>query len=76
VQVIRRIGDDEERMLECFSQTFKQNRAGDEFNLQHAIETTVSNAMKYIEVHPASCIVWRDGVSKFFVVPESCKVSV
>ena len=61
--VVRVIRDHSSRdKIECYSQTFKRD-AGQEFQLGAAMEQTLRNAMKSLNLSaPASCVVWRDGV--------------
>ena len=48
--------------VQIYSQTFKQS-GGQEFELENAYKSALSNAMKAFKVPPASCIVWRDGIA-------------
>lgn len=63
VQVIRsregRVGD----MVEIYSETQSQGPK-EEFGLEDVLKRTVSNALTILDVSPASCIVWRDGISE------------
>jgi hypothetical protein len=61
VQVIR--PDNQKRnKVEIYSETFARS-AGQEYGLQDALSTAVSNALTFLKVNPMCCVVWRDGES-------------
>ena len=61
VQVFRNSGEQKSHQIELFSQTYARE-SGKEYELGDALEETVATAMKELDVSPASCIVWRDGI--------------
>jgi Piwi domain len=61
VQVLRR-GSERTNTVEVYSETFRR-RAGEEFGLEGQLRRAVSTALKALDVTPASCIVWRDGIA-------------
>lgn len=67
IQITRSAGSSGTK-LECYSQTFVKG-VGEEYKLGPAVEETVKNAMKNINVVPKSCVVWRDGVGDTAFVP-------
>jgi hypothetical protein len=71
VQVIRQ-SSGSSKMVEIYSETFKRE-ASMEYDLGDAMHSTVSNALKYLKVSPASCIVWRDGVGDSAVAPTAAQ---
>jgi hypothetical protein len=62
VEVIRK-GTGDQSLVELYSETFKRS-GGNEFQLRDALQKTVSNALKILEVNPMSAIVWRDGIGE------------
>jgi hypothetical protein len=58
VQVIR---DPRANQIEIYTEMFKRE-PGKEYELGDALEKTISNAMRALNVIPASCVVWRDGI--------------
>jgi len=62
VQVIRSHDERDNTHTDTFSQTFRRE-GGQEMGLGDSIQTCVANALRIFDVHPMSCVVWRDGVS-------------
>jgi aubergine-like protein len=62
VEVIRK-GTGDQSLVELYSETFKRS-GGNEFQLRDALQKTVSNALKILDVNPMSAIVWRDGIGE------------
>jgi Piwi domain len=48
--------------VEIYSETFRRP-GGEEFGLEKHLRRAVSMALTELDVKPASCIVWRDGIS-------------
>jgi hypothetical protein len=71
VQVVRQSSESSNK-VEIYSETFKREPSM-EYNLGDAMHSTVSNALKYLNVSPASCIVWRDGVGDTAVAPTAAE---
>jgi hypothetical protein len=71
VQVVRQTSGSSNK-VEIYSETFKRE-ASMEYDLGDAMHSTVSNALKYLKVSPASCIVWRDGVGDTAVAPTAAE---
>lgn len=61
VQVFRNTGEQKSQQIELYSKTYARE-SGMEYELGDALEETVSEAMKELDVSPSSCIVWRDGI--------------
>jgi hypothetical protein len=61
VQISR--GDSKQSQVELFSQTFARE-PGKEYDLGEALKSTVSAALRELNVAPKSCIVWRDGIGQ------------
>jgi len=61
VQVYRNSGEQETRQIELFTKTYARE-SGKEYELGDALQETVAEAMKELDVSPTSCIVWRDGI--------------
>jgi len=61
VQVFRNSGEQKSQQIELYSKTYARE-SGKEYELGDALEETVSNALKELDVSPSSCIVWRDGI--------------
>lgn len=61
VQVFRNSGDQKSQQIELYSKTYARE-SGKEYELGDALEETVSEAMRELDVSPSSCIVWRDGI--------------
>lgn len=61
VQVFRNSGEQKTQQIELYSKTYARE-SGQEYSLGDALEETVSEAMKELNVEPSSCIVWRDGI--------------
>lgn len=61
VQVFRNSGEQKSQQIELYSKTYSRS-SGKEYELGDALEETVSEAMKELDVAPSSCIVWRDGI--------------
>jgi hypothetical protein len=61
VQVFRNTGEQKSQQIELYSKTYARE-SGKEYELGDALEETVSEAMKELDVSPSSCIVWRDGI--------------
>jgi len=59
--VIRSHEERENSNVEIYSETFRRG-VGQEMDLGEPMMQTVSNALKIFNVHPMSCVVWRDGV--------------
>eukprot|EP00540_Astrosyne_radiata_P023507 CAMPEP_0116848152 /NCGR_PEP_ID=MMETSP0418-20121206/14834_1 /TAXON_ID=1158023 /ORGANISM="Astrosyne radiata, Strain 13vi08-1A" /LENGTH=339 /DNA_ID=CAMNT_0004479683 /DNA_START=179 /DNA_END=1198 /DNA_ORIENTATION=+ len=51
----------DEAEVSYYSQTWRRE-AGQEYDLGEALEASVENGLRLLEVSPRSCIVWRDGV--------------
>jgi hypothetical protein len=62
VEVIRK-GTSDQSLVEIYSETFKRS-GGNEFQLRDALQKTVANALKILDVNPMSAIVWRDGIAE------------
>ena len=60
VQVVRH-SEDQKSSIELYSQTYDRE-PGKEYELGDALKSTVSNALRELDVSPMSCIVWRDGI--------------
>jgi hypothetical protein len=60
VQVVRN-SQDKKSKIEMYSQTFARE-PGKEYELGDALKSTVSNALRELNVTPMSCVVWRDGI--------------
>lgn len=60
VQVIR-AGSEKSAEVEIYSETFKR-APGKEYDLGDALEKTISNALRELNVNPDCCVVWRDGI--------------
>jgi hypothetical protein len=60
VQIVRE-SNDKNPNIELYTETYARE-AGKEYDLGEALKTTVSNAMRELNVDPKSCIVWRDGI--------------
>jgi aubergine-like protein len=71
VQVVRQSSGSSNK-VEIYSETFKRE-ASMEYDLGDAMYSTVSNALKHLNVSPASCIVWRDGVGEGAVTPTAAQ---
>lgn len=71
VQVVRQTSGSSSK-VEIYSETFKRE-ASMEYDLGDAMYTTVSNALKYLQVSPASCVVWRDGVGDAAIAPTAAQ---
>jgi len=61
VQVFRNSGEQKSHQVELYSKTYARE-SGKEYELGDALEETVSDALKELDVSPSSCIVWRDGI--------------
>jgi len=61
VQVFRNSGEQKSHQIELYSKTYARE-SGKEYDLGDALEETVADAMKELDVSPTSCIVWRDGI--------------
>jgi hypothetical protein len=60
VQIVRS-SDDKNPNIELYTETYARE-AGKEYDLGEALKTTVSNALRELNVEPKSCVVWRDGI--------------
>jgi aubergine-like protein len=63
VQVFRETADYRTSNVELYSRTFARE-PGNEFQLGDALQETVSEALKELNVSPTSCVVWRDGIGE------------
>lgn len=70
VQVIRRNSSEESPMVEIYSETARRE-AGQEMECGEVLHGAVSRALKELDVSPASCIVWRDGVGDSTIMKAS-----
>lgn len=61
VQIFRQTGNSQPQQIEIFSETYARD-SGMEFELGDALKSTISRALKVLNVSPMSCIVWRDGI--------------
>lgn len=60
VQVLRP-GSEKTNQIELYTKSFARE-PGRESELGDALKTTVSSALRELDVEPQSCIVWRDGI--------------
>lgn len=60
IQVIRE-GSEAMDHIEMYTKTYKR-APGKEYELGDALEKTITDAMRELEVRPASCVIWRDGI--------------
>ena len=63
VQVVRKDVQPRCSRIEIYTRSFARD-AGREYGLADALETTVSDALKKLDVPPASAVVWRDGIGE------------
>jgi hypothetical protein len=60
VQIVR-ASNDKNPYIELYTETFARE-AGKEYGLGDALKSTVTNALRELNVNPKSCVVWRDGI--------------
>jgi aubergine-like protein len=60
VEIIR---DNAKTKMEIYSKTFKRT-GGEEYNLAEPLRDAVAQAVKLLNVKPASVVVWRDGIGE------------
>jgi hypothetical protein len=60
VQVIQE-GSEAMEHIEMYTKTYKR-APGKEYELGDALEQTLTEAMRELQVKPASCVIWRDGI--------------